>query len=304
MRISELGMQQLLLQGFQRAQDAAQQSQIQLASGKKHETYGGYGADALRLVSAEGVFARATAFENASQIALTRLELQGASLSTVSDAIENVRAGLSRTLAAGNSEQLMPQLEVAAQQILTALNAQFGGVYLFGGTDGSTAPVGAKTLGDIAAAGSADALFTDGERVRLSVEEGVSIDGGPLASEVARDLMAELQDLAGAEAALGPFNGALTDAQRVFIAEKAARFGEIADALYQELGVNALSQGQAADAADRNRQRRDLAEIVTADIENIDIAEAITQLNQDRLAIEASAQALAQATELSLLNYI
>ena len=65
MPISELGLQQMLLQGFQRAQESGEIRQIQLSSGKEFQTYGEYGADALRLVTAEGVFTRATAFENA-----------------------------------------------------------------------------------------------------------------------------------------------------------------------------------------------------------------------------------------------
>ena len=34
-RISDIGMQQLLLQGFQRTQEAAQTNQIKLSSGKE-----------------------------------------------------------------------------------------------------------------------------------------------------------------------------------------------------------------------------------------------------------------------------
>ena len=68
--------------------------------------------------------------------------------------------------------------------------------------------------------------------------------------------------------------------------------------------MNGISQFQAADAVQRNRQARDYAEIVAADIESVDIAEVITRIDQDQLAIEASARALAQASELSLLNFL
>lgn len=304
MRVSDLGLQQLLLQSFQRVQDSAQTHQIQLSSGKKFQTYGGYGADALRLISSEGIVARATAFENAGQIALTRLQIQESSLSIIADTVAGARDGFVRTLATGASELLLPELEAAAQRILSALNTQVGGVYLFGGDNGLVQPVAAQSLDDIANAGSIDALFTEGARMRLAVEEGVDIDGGPLASEIAGDLLAELQELANAEATLGPFEGELTDAQRDFIVEKSARFAEIADDLNQSLGLNAVAQGQAAEASDRNRQRRDMAEIVAADIEDVDIAEALTRLNQDQLALEAAARSLAQASELSLINFL
>ena len=304
MRISDIAMQHILLQGFQNAQEAAQTRQIQLASGDKYQTYGEYGADALRLVSADSVIARAGAFENAATVALTRLETQGASLEIVSDAVEQSRAGFIRSLAVGNAEQLLPDLEIAAQRIITALNVDFGGVFVFGGTDGARPPVNAATLSDVAAAGPIDGLFNEGERTSLTVEEGVSVDGGALASEIARDLLVELQELGNAEAMLGPFQGELTAAQRDFLLEKSVRFAELADALYREQGLSAVAQGQASDAVTRNVKARELAEIVAAQIEDVDIAEALSALNQDQLAIQASARALADASQLSLLNFI
>ncbi len=303
-RISDIGLQQMLLQGFQRAQGAAQTSQIQLSSGKEFQTYGGYGADALRLLSAEGVFTRATAYENAGQIALTRLETQEASLTTIADGIAETRQSFVQTLATGNAELLLPGLEATAQRILTALNVQLGDVYVFGGDDGTVPPVAARTLADIGAASSINALFTEGAVTSLAIEEGVNINGGPRASDVARDLLVELQDLANAPTTLGPFQGNLTAAQRNFLVSKVAIFDQLAANLNQDLGLNGVGQAQADDAVQRNQQRRDLAEIVAVEIEDIDIAEVISRLNQDQLAIEASGRALAQASQLSLLNFI
>lgn len=304
MRVSDLGLQNMLLQGFQQAQGSAQTHQIQLATGDRHQTYGGYGADALRLVSAEGVVARASAFENAAGVALSRLETQGASLSRVSDAVEQARAGFVRILATGNAELLLPELENVAQQAIAALNVDLGGTFLFGGDDGASPPVLARSLADIAAAGAPDALFDEGGRLSLSVEEGVVVDGGAVASEIAGELFAELADLANADARLGSFSGNLSDAQRDFLVDKVQRFAAIADGLYREQGLSAVAQGQANDAVQRNARARDLAEIVASEIENVDIAEALSRLNQDQLAIEASARALGQATQLSLLNFI
>lgn len=304
MRISELGMQQILLSGFQNAQGSAQIHQVQLSSGDRFQTYGGYGADTLRLISSEGVVSRASAFENAAGIALSRLEMQGASLETVAGAVEETRAAFTRTLATGNAELLLPELENAAQRVIAALNVDFGGTYIFGGAEGSAPPVLAASLGDIASAGSIDDLFRDGDRISLTVEAGVSVDGGARASEIARDLFAELQELANTPASLGAFSGNLTAAQRDLLIEKSARFAELADDLYREQGLSAVAQGQAGDAIDRNVRTRDLAEIVAAEIEDVDIAEALSRLNQDQLAIQASAQALAQASQLSLLNFI
>ena len=136
------------------------------------------------------------------------------------------------------------------------------------------------------------------------MEAGATIDGGPLASDIGSRLISEFGELANAEATLGPFQGQLTSAQRDFLVEKVARFDAIAAELITELGLNGVAQSQAEDAVTRGRQARDLAEIVAAEIEDADLAEVVSRLNQDQLAIQASAQALAQATQLSLLNFI
>lgn len=303
-RISDLGFQQLLLAGFQRAQDAAQRSQLQLASGKVANSYGGIGAAAGQLLSAEGVVTRATAYEGAANSAAARLTTQEGSLTTVAESVALIRARFVTTLATGSADLLLPEIEVAAGRIISALNTQLGGVFVFGGVDGSAPPVAASSLGDIGAAADPDALLGGGPRTRLPVEEGATVDGGATALDIASELFAELKELANAESVYGPFTGQLTAAQRDFLIDKVARLDAIAADLTVELGLNGVAQSQAHDAKTRNVQRRDLAEIVASEIEDIDIAEAVARLNQDQLAVEAAGRALAQATQLSLLNFI
>ncbi|MGE0410158.1 MAG: flagellin [Amphiplicatus sp.] len=303
-RISDLGFQQLLLAGFQRAQSAAEKTQTQLSSGKRANSYGEVGAQATSLLSAEGIVSRASAYEGAAKVALTRLATQESALNSISDSIAGLRARFTTTLATGASSLLLPEVETAAQRIISALNVQLGGVYLFAGTDGSAPPALAASLAEIGAAADTDALFRDAARRRLPVEEGASVDGGATAREIASRLFSELKELANAESVYGPFTDQLTAAQRDFIVAKVAAFDEIAADLNTELSLNGVAQSQAEDARARNVERRDLAETVAAGIEDADIAETIARLNQDRLAVEAAARALAKATELSLLNYI
>lgn len=303
-RISDLGLQQILLNGFQRAQGSAQERQIQLATGKVAQGYGGIGARTGELLSAEGVMTRASAYESAANTALVRLQTQEAGLTTVTDAVALIRQRIVTALATGSAELLLPEVETAAQRVISGLNAQIGGVYVFGGADGSEPPLTAQSLSDFGAAASTGDLFLQAARIRLPVEDGVAIDGGATAFDIGGAVAAELKDFANAETAYGALSGQLTVLQRDFLIDKVQRLDAIAADLYQELGLNGVAQGQTEDARMRNVQRRDLAEIVAAEIENIDIAEVVARLNQDRLAIEASARALAQASELSLLNFI
>ncbi|OFX01738.1 MAG: hypothetical protein A3E78_03750 [Alphaproteobacteria bacterium RIFCSPHIGHO2_12_FULL_63_12] len=303
-RISDLGLQQILLNSFQRAQAGAEQRQIQLSTGKISDRYSGIGVATGQLLSSEGVIDRATAYEKAAAVAQSRLLTQEAGLTTIADSVAALRQQFVVALASGNAEQLGPQIAAEAQRIIGALNTRLGGVYVFGGVDGTVPPTTAQSLADIGAAANTDALFVDAARQKLAVEEGTNVDGGATALEIGSDLFATLKELANAPATLGQFSGVLTPAQSAFISQKITELDAISDDLYSELGLNGLAQGQTEDARVRNVQRRDLAEIVASELEDADLAEVVARLNQDRIAIEAAAQALSQASELSLLNFL
>ncbi len=303
-RISDLGFQQILLSSFQRAQAGAQERQIQLATGKISDRYSGIGVGTGQLLSSEGVVERATAYENAAALAASRLETQEAGLTTISQSVAALRQEFIVAIANGAGDQVISDVAVEAQRIISALNTQLGGVYVFGGVDGAAPPTSATSLSDIAAAGATDSLLSNAAHVRLPVEEETSVDGGANALEIASDLYQVLQEIANAPASLGAFTSTLTQAQTDFLSQKIGDLDAIASSLYDQLGFNGSAQSQTESARNRNADRRDLAEITASRLEDADLAEVVAKLNQDRLAIEAAAQALSQARELSLLNFL
>lgn len=304
MAISELGLQQTLLQGFQSAQESAQVSQVRIATGDQFQRFSEFGADTLSLLSAESIVERSGAFVDASQIAQSRQELIGGSLSEVASSLEDIRAGITRALATGASELLSPEVATETQRIISSLNIEFGGVFLFGGVNGAERPVDITSLSDLNRDGDLNDIFNEGARTSFAIEEGVILDGGPIASEVATPIFEILQEFENAPETLGRFEGILTDEQSRFVTDLSQRLATVIDGVFGLIGENAIAQNAAAEAVARNQQRSDFAEIVAADIENADIAAAIARLNQDQLAIEASAQTLAQVSQLSLLNFI
>lgn len=303
-RISDLGFQQILLSNFQRAQNAAETRQIQLSSGKVSDRYSGVGVRTEQLLDSEGVLTRATAYETAATVAASRLQVQEAGLETIADSLARLRGRFVTALATGSAELITTELATEAQRILSALNTQTGGVYVFGGTDGAVPPVDARTIDDLVAAADVNDLFITADRVRLPVEEGTTVDGGATAQEIASGILASLKEIAEAPGTLGAFSGRLTAAQAAFVADQVAAFDALSAALIGHQGANGVAQSQADAAVGRNVQRRNLAEIVASEIEDVDLAEVVSRLNQDRLAIEAAAQALAQSRELSLLNFL
>lgn len=303
-RISDLGLQQTLLSGFQQAQQGSADRQIQLSTGKVSNRYSGVTPEVSQLLSAEGVIESARAFQGAAEIAGSRLQLQEGSITTIADSVSSLRERIVTTLASGSAELLIPSVENLANQALTALNAQFGGVFVFGGTDGLTAASSAQDFDDLLAAADVSSLLAAGSRLRLPVDDGVFVDGGATALELAEDFLTEFKAIGEASATLGAFDGNLTTAQQNFLVDRLTALDRISANLNRELGLNGIAQSQANDAIQRATIQSDLAELIVSDIEDVDIAEVISQLSQDQVAIEAAGRALSQATQLSLLNFI
>ena len=87
---------------------------------------------------------------------------------------------------------------------------------------------------------------------------------------------------------------ALADALRSFAAANATPMtGQLTD--------SRLTVLQRLGAAD---ERVTFLEGVVSDIEDVDMAEAVTRLQQEQMALQASYQAFTQISRLNLLNYL
>lgn len=302
-QISDIGLQQILLNSFQQAEEGSQTRQVQLATGKVSSDFAGLGAQTTRLLSAESVFARATAFEGAASAAGSRLQIQETGLNEIASAVESLRADIVRALSTGASELLPITFSAVADRVISSLNIDVSGVFVFGGADGEQPPAALGAARDLASA-DLSSIFPATERTQLIVEQGLSLDGGATAAEIGADALSVLQSLLNAETTTGPLSGALTNDQQAFFRDILGQLQGVTETLTRELSVNGLAQSEAARAEERQVQRQNLAEIVAGEIENVDIAEVVTRLEQDRIAIEAAARALSTTSELSLLNFL
>lgn len=102
----------------------------------------------------------------------------------------------------------------------------------------------------------------------------------------------------------GPFSGELTIQQRQFLE---ARLNDLANALSSIDNIqagNGIRQRQVVDTLSRLEERSNVLRTLESDLAEVDLAEAISRLNQDQLALEASLNVTSQVTRLNLLDYI
>lgn len=176
--------------------------------------------------------------------------------------------------------------------IYSVVNTQYRGVYLLSGSDSTTSPYSRTGSAISAYQGASATIEVDIDR-QTSV--GVVVDGGSLLQGTdADDIFTALENLAAAVR-----NGDQAGIQ--------AGFGSIDrtfERLNRALGRVGTDMAMVADQQNRLEARK-LASSTRLDaLENIDLAEAISAMNQADTAYRAAISAVGQASRLSLLDYL
>jgi len=106
------------------------------------------------------------------------------------------------------------------------------------------------------------------------------------------------------QGASGPLQGELTDTQRTFLQGQLSSLETSIDNLRQIHVTNGLAFERMEVVDEQHTDTSVFLQTFIADIEDVDIAEAVTRLNNDQVALEASYQAIGSLTRLSLLDFI
>lgn len=306
-RVATNSQSQLLLSQITKAEQALNTTQAQVTSGKVATDYAGIGDKTAMLESARSAANRATAYQSATSLALNQADLQDSQMSSLSDLANQLRQAL--TTAVGNSDAstLMTTAQSIFDQATQILNSKdANGNYLYGGDKNNQPPVTATSLSDLTSMASASDAFQNGTVANsVMVGDGQSVQVGMLASDIGTQLMQTLKDIADFNAGSnGNFSAGLTDAQSSFLS------GEITSATTAAAQVNnaAAANGniykQLQDASDNQKTMSNLFQSFVSNIEDVDMPTAITQLNQNQVALQAALQVTAQLNQVSLLNYL
>jgi flagellar hook-associated protein 3 FlgL len=128
---------------------------------------------------------------------------------------------------------------------------------------------------------------------------------GVLADEVAEPLFQLFQDLMiYATNTAGSFDNPLSTADRTFLIGKMSQAGAAFEAANTAQAEHGVAMGTIEDAKFRHEYELAFVNRFIANIEDTDIAEAVTKLNQHQLALESSFRVFSQLNKLSLLNFI
>jgi flagellar hook-associated protein 3 FlgL len=308
-RASSAGQAQFLLAQVQSSAAQLDKSQAQVASGKVSSDYTGLGDKVALLEAARTAAGKADAYKSNTAMAVNQADLQDSQLSSLSDLASQLRQAMTESVANGDGTTLMATAQGIFDQASQILNTKdANGNYLYGGDKDNTAPLNITSLSQLAALPSVSGAFSNGTlKKSVMVGDGQSVQVGVLASDIGTSLMQTLKDLAtfdaGASGNLAATTN-LTQAQSTFLT------GELPVAIGAASNINAAAAAngyiynQLTDASDHQSSLSTLYTTFVSNIENVDMPTAITQLNQNQVALQAALQVTAQLNQVSLLNYL
>jgi flagellar hook-associated protein 3 FlgL len=297
---------QILMTQLQRAEATLNRTNLQIATGQVADNYPGYGDKTAALEAARSAAARAEANKSVAQQVASRLDLQDTQLTQFGTLVDDVRQSITKAMANNDGSVLMGQLEDLFEQAVTILNAKDGSGYLYGGENDQSPPVVVNTLADLAALPAVSDAFANGTIERSArIGENRSVQVGVLASDLATEIFTLFRDIKQFDQGVnGPFSGTLTASQDGFLGTG------VQDAMNAHIGVlsHAAANGDRYQLVQGAIQDLDAATTVykgfAADIQDVDMGEALARLNQAQVGLQAALHISSTIGQLSLLNFM
>lgn len=305
-RVASYSHNQSLLQGMLRNQADVYKAHQQINTGKKASDYKGIAPQASTVVNARAAMSRTEAYKQTANEVSQTLSLIDLQTGSMIDASEAMKQSILEALAMEDGQGFGEILESNFQMIVSALNTKIGNSYLFGGAQTTEKPFPVTTLDDLAAlANASDGFANDQTLSAVRVTDTFTLEYGVLADQVAGPIMDVLKALKEFhDGPSGPINGDLTPAQITFLEGQLAEIDTAIQGMRTIQTSNGLRQSQMKDLTEQLKQQSVYFETFVGDLEDVDMAEAITRFTADQAALEVSYRVVSMVSQLNLAKFI
>jgi flagellar hook-associated protein 3 FlgL len=329
-RVSDVAQSQLLIAELNRANSQLSATQLQVSSGKNAQYFKDIAEQAGVLMSAKRVLDQNRHYTETTTELGQKLNLQNLSLTQLQQAADDLRQSVTAAIANNSGQAFMDQVNSVFQNAVAALNTNVNGQYIFGGTRTDLPPVNVTALDDLVATPTSVGVTTvdqmasdpvpsifvnNNVKPAATVDDGVKIQYGMTASDLGAQLMSVLKAIKyandtsttppfGIIAGTGAINGALTSAQTSFLEGQIANLKSISEQITSFVAQNGVVQNEVDAVASHLSDTKVATQQFVSNIEDADLPTALTQLQQDQLAVQAAAHITAQLGQLSLLNFL
>lgn len=260
------------------------------------------------LTAMRAVDARLGGYLEQNSLVADKLTTQDFALMQLGDAAASVKQAIEEAIATGRADTLMDEIQAQLRNATAAMNAQYGGKYLFAGGKIDTKPVTAKTLADLtdpATPSISDFFQNDDFITEHKVDDSTTIASGLLADKIGAPLMAAFKAMqVFEESGAGGFGGVLTDAQRSFLEGELSTWGDAASDIIDVTARNGMMQARVDKVKEGLVSRQNSLKGMIGDIVDADMPKATVELEKATIALQASSQVFLTLRDSSLLNVL
>jgi flagellar hook-associated protein 3 FlgL len=310
-RVSTAGQAEALLNALLQTQNNLAQAQAQVSTGDKSPTYEGLSPDVSTLSGAQSTASETQNYLDTNAAISNTLSTYDTALTGLGSIAASLKNAVTQAIANNSGTGLITTVKGLLSQAVDLLNQQVNGNYIFGGTNTTTAPVAVTTASGLIAAGSPTTPLTAPPGVfannqlkpEAQVDSNLTIAYGQLASDVGGPLLAEIQSILKYDNG-STLGSTLTAAQSSYLTGQINNLAQVSQGVNQATAANGVTQQELSTLANAQNSRLTAAKNFISDIANADVATAVTNVNQDQLALQASYNLIASMSKLTILNYL
>jgi flagellar hook-associated protein 3 FlgL len=289
---------------------AAQQRQTdagnKVATQKNGQDLKDYAKSSELLTAMRTVQTRLGGYQEQSKLLADKLQTQDTGIVRVADAAQSVRQIFADAIASGRVDTLVEDVQAQLSNAAEGMNARYGGKYLFAGGQVDTRPVTVTTLAQLTAGPPIASFFQNDQfQVTAKLDEATTINTGIKADDLGTAMLTAFQSFqAFNQGASGPFSGAMTDAQRVFLEGQLAVWDDVRSDVTTIAAYNGTNQKRLETVDQDLETRQNSLAAMLGDITDADMAQAAAELQTAQLSVQSAAYVFQALKESSLLNVL
>jgi flagellar hook-associated protein 3 FlgL len=305
-RVSTNAQSQLMLSQIMQSENTLNKTQAQVTSGKVATDYAGIGDKTAVLEATRSLSERTTAYQTATTAASSQVDEQNTQLSSLSDLANTLRQDITTAVANNDGSTLMSDAQSVMDQLTQMLNTKdANGNYIYGGNNNNVPPVTVSSLSDLASLSNVSQAFQNGTKTSsVMVADGQSVQVGVLASDIGTKMMQTLKSIADYVNTNGSLTSDMTSAQSNFLSGEIQSATDAATQVNAVAATNGNNYQQLQNALTNQTSLSTTYKGFVSDLQDVDMATAITNLNQNQVALQAALQVTSQLNQISLLNYL
>jgi flagellar hook-associated protein 3 FlgL len=319
-RIATYGQSQILLTDVLRNEQRVFDGQRAVTSGIREKDYKGFSIDVTTIAGAKNLKKAAESFQHDNDQVMRRLDLYDINLSAMRDIAQGLRDDVLAAINGNTGVALRQKIDDYCTSAVSLFDTRDNGRYIFSGsfTDNSPLQSTANTPAGVAAVTAdvttnpANVFANNDVKAQARLDDALSMTYGVVADDVGDELFEAFRRLMRFDdntelfgfATGGPIGQPMTEDQRNFLMGEIDRLNSAIDDINEAQATNGVHQRTVEDTQARLGDNVTFITIFIADIEEADMGVAVSRLQQDQLALDASFRMLGQLARISLLDFI